>query len=637
MSFLFPAFLLGGLAATVPILLHFFARDRAPRLPFSDVRFLERASVRRTRRRRPRDLLLLALRVAALLLLAVAFARPFVDAAGGTRRTTVVAVDRSLSLSAPGQMGMARARALQVVAATPPDESIAVVAFDDTAEVVAEPAAGRPSVRAAIGRIAPTAGATRYAAGLAAAVGLLDGRAGRIVVVTDLQASGWPPGAPPAAVPGDVEVEVAGVPPVERNLAVVAAETGPEGLTAVILNTGSEPAGADVTLELDGREAARRRVALAPGATEVRWDAPAAGAGVAALTVADPGGYRRDDVRYVLLGPANPTVVHVVANGGTLDGEAFYLAQALGAAPASRPFDVRPVAPAALTAPGRPAWRAGDVVVVVGTDGLRRPGRARVAAFVAAGGGLLLAAGAGVDPRLVRDLLGETVDLAVEPPAGISPPAPVRRLAVTDPRHPVFRPFGGLAATLGQVRFTGTARVPLPESAGASAGTDGRPRVLARFDHGDPALIEYRRGDGRALVFASDLHAGWNDFPRRPGFLPFVQEAVRYLAGSPEPPRELLPADAPAGVPRVPGVAVDPASGRRIAVNADPRESDPRPLTPAGFLARLAEAPAGASASGAPPAPAGAGREAEQSLWWYVVLAVAVVLVGETWLGRTMA
>lgn len=100
MSFLFPVFLLGGLAAAVPILLHFFARDRAPRLPFSDVRFLERASVRRTRRRRPRDLLLLALRVAALLLLAVAFARPFVDAAGGARRTTVVAVDRSLSLSA---------------------------------------------------------------------------------------------------------------------------------------------------------------------------------------------------------------------------------------------------------------------------------------------------------------------------------------------------------------------------------------------------------------------------------------------------------------------------------------------------------------------------------------------------------
>ena len=634
MSFLFPAFLLGGLAAAVPILLHFFARDRAPRLPFSDVRFLARASVRRTRRRRPRDLLLLALRVAALLLLALAFARPFFDAAGAARRITVVAVDRSLSLSAPGQMGMARERALQVVAAAPPDESIAVVAFDDTAEVVADPAAGRRLVRAAIGRIAPTAGATRYAAGLAAAAGLLDGRAGRIVVVTDLQAAGWPPGAPPA-VPGDVDVEVAGVPPVERNLAVVAAETDPEGLTAVVLNTGSEPAETDVTLEIDGREAARRRVALAPGATEVRWDAPAAGAEVAALTVADPGGYRWDDVRHVLLGPASPTVVHVVADGGTLDGEAFYLAQALGAAPASRPFEVRPVAPAALTAPDRPDWRTGDVVVVVGTEGLRRPGRARVAAFVAAGGGLLLAAGAGVDPRLVRDLLGEAVDLAVELPAGTSPPAAVRRLAVADPRHPVFRPFGGLAATLGQVRFTGTARVPLPESAAAPAGTAGRPRVLARFDHGDPALIEYRRGAGRALLFASDLNAGWNDFPRRPGFLPFVQEAVRYLAGAPEAPRELLPAEVPAGVPRVPGVAADPASGRRVAVNADPRESDPRPLTPAGFLARLAEAPAGAS--GAPPAPAGAGREAEQSLWWYVVLAVAVVLVGEAWLGRTMA
>ena len=153
MSFLFPAFLFGALAAAVPILLHFFARDRARRLAFSDVRFLERAFVRRDRRRRLRELLLLALRVAALLLLAVAFARPFLDAAGGSGRITVVAVDRSLSLSAPGQMALARERALEAVAATPPDESVAVVAFDDAAEVVAGPAAGRAPVRAAIERI----------------------------------------------------------------------------------------------------------------------------------------------------------------------------------------------------------------------------------------------------------------------------------------------------------------------------------------------------------------------------------------------------------------------------------------------------------------------------------------------------
>ena len=638
MTFLFPAFLLGGLAAAVPILLHFFARDRAPRLPFSDVRFLERVFVRRDRRRRLRELLLLVLRVAALLFLAVAFARPFLDAAGDVQRLTVVAMDRSLSLSAPGQMALARESALDVIAATPPDEPIAVVAFDDAAEVVARPTVGRSLARAAIERIVPTAGATRYPAGLAAAVELLDGREGRVVVVTDLQAAGWTEGER-AAVPEHVDVEVAAVPPVERNLAVSAVRIDAEGLVAVTRNTGPGAVETQMTLSLDGRDVARRSVTLDPGANDVRWVEPVAAAQVAVVRAADAGGYRWDDTRYVLLGPVNPTVVHVVANSGTLDAEAFYFAQALGVAPESRPFDVRAVAPAALTAPDASDWQAGDVIVLLGTDGLSRPARARVAAFIAAGGGLLLAIGPDVDPRLVRDLLGESVALEVTA-AGEVPPEPpadaaVRRLAVVDPRHPVFQPFGDLVASLGQVRFDGAASVELTGSVGAESGADYAVHVLARFDQGDPALVEYRREAGRALIFASDLSIGWNDFPRHPGFVPFLQETVRYLAGPDESRRDVLLADLPAGVPRAPGATTDPATGRLVAVNVDPRESEPRPLTPDGFLARLGDA--AGDASGAPRAAGGAAREAEQSIWWYVMLAAAVVLIGETWLGRTMA
>ena len=631
MSFLFPAFLLGGLAAAVPILLHFFARDRAARLPFSDVRFLERAFVRRDRRRRLRELLLLALRVTALLLLAVAFARPFLNAAAA-RRITVVAVDRSLSLSAPGQMALVRQRALETIAATPSTELIAVVAFDDTAEVVAGAAAGRQQARAAIGRIVPTAGATRYATGLAAAVELLDGRAGRIVVVTDLQAAGWPDGVR-VAIPQRVDVEIAAVPAIERNLAVTTAGSGAEGLAAVILNSGAVPVGTETAVLLDGREVARQPVTLAPGGNVLRWDVVLAGARMVAVSVVDRGGYRWDDTRYALLGPASPTLVHVVANGGTLDADALYIAQALGAAPESRPFEVRPAAPADLAAETSD-WNAGDVVVVIGTDGLSRAGRARIATFVEAGGGLLLVIGRGVDLQLVRDVLGPAFELEIEAPTTSADTAP-RRLAVVDPRHPVFRPFGDLVAAFGQVRFTRTALVNFSDPVDAAPDPADAPRVLARFDHGDPALIEYDRGTGRALVLASDLSMNWNDLPRHPGFVPFLQETVRYLAGPGALPPDVLLADAPAGVPRVPGVATDPVSGRPLAVNVDARESEPEPLTPETFLARVGHARA--AATGAEPGVGGVTREAAQSFWWYILFAMAVVLVAEAWLGRTMA
>src|SRR5688572_12291085 len=104
MSFLYPAFLLGALAIAIPVILHLLRRDIAPDIPFTAVRLLQKSPVERSRRRRLRDLLLLAARVTALLLLAAAFARPYAkgtEAAAAPLR--IVAIDRSFSMSAPGR------------------------------------------------------------------------------------------------------------------------------------------------------------------------------------------------------------------------------------------------------------------------------------------------------------------------------------------------------------------------------------------------------------------------------------------------------------------------------------------------------------------------------------------------------
>ena len=109
MGFLSPLFLVGALAAAVPIVLHLLKREPETRVRFAAVRLLRRAPVEHADRRHLRELLLLALRVAALLLLALAFARPFFSAGAqaGAARVTVVALDTSLSMSAPGQFDRA--------------------------------------------------------------------------------------------------------------------------------------------------------------------------------------------------------------------------------------------------------------------------------------------------------------------------------------------------------------------------------------------------------------------------------------------------------------------------------------------------------------------------------------------------
>ena len=194
-SFLTPFFLAGAFAAAIPIVLHLLKREPEVRLQFSAVHLLAQAPVEHASRRRLRELLLLALRVAALLLLALAFARPFFTSGiAGTGATTVVALDTSASLSAPGRFEQARQLARQAIDRAAAGDLVAVLLFSDSAQVASQPSADRGAARAAIDAARVGAGATSYRAALSAARDVLRGRGGTIVVVTDLQETGWDAG-----------------------------------------------------------------------------------------------------------------------------------------------------------------------------------------------------------------------------------------------------------------------------------------------------------------------------------------------------------------------------------------------------------------------------------------------------------
>src|SRR6185369_4137084 len=135
LSFLAPLFLAGAAAAAVPIVLHLLKREPEARVKFAAVKLIKQAPVEYTDRRR----------VTALLLLALAFARPFVatGAAVGTTGVTVVALDTSYSLAAPGRFERARELAKEAVARAPAGDLIGVVTFADQAEIVSAPGSDR--------------------------------------------------------------------------------------------------------------------------------------------------------------------------------------------------------------------------------------------------------------------------------------------------------------------------------------------------------------------------------------------------------------------------------------------------------------------------------------------------------------
>lgn len=624
MSFLSPLFLVGMVAAAVPILLHFLRRQPEVSVTFPAMRLLQHAPVEQTSRRRLRDLLLLALRVGALVLLSLAFARPFL--AGATAMeggVTIVALDTSLSLGAPGRMAAAQALARQAIERAPSAHLVGVVTFADAPVVVATPSSDRGFAVSAVNSAEAGAGGTRYRAALEAATGLIashgDGT-GTIVMVTDLQAGGWDQDDR-VLLPGPVALEIADVGPLPDNLSLIAARAeGPRVLTTVA-NFGQAPREARVSISTDGQPLGELTLAVGAGQS-----VDAAFSNITAdrmsVQVVDPEGLQSDNTRFLLAGQDAPPVVLVVTTSGDLDRDAFYVQQALAArGPAGATFTVEGVAASALSSRDAAALEPVAAIVMLSTRGLERRGRELLSSYLQQGGGVLLAAGPGIDAEVAAGIVQLDQPLVI--PGAAAPRDPRgagRALIALDTRHPVFQRTG---ASFGGATFQRVAAVGSADC-----------QTVARFTTGESAMLDCVRGEGRALVFASDLNHSWNDLPRYAAFLPFLHESVRYLWGGRAGWNELTVGQTPAAV--VPGIVSLPGptgEARLVAVNFDPRESAPARLTPEAFQGAITRVPA------APPAGAieALQQEDRQHIWRYALLAMIVMLIAESALASRAA
>jgi hypothetical protein len=621
LSFLAPMFLAGALAAAIPIVLHLLKREPEARVKFAAVKLIKQAPVEYTDRRRLRELLLLALRVAALVLLALAFARPFLasGAAVGTTGVTIVALDTSYSLAAPGRFERAKQLAKEAVSKAPGGDLVGVVTFADDAEVAAAPSSDRSLANDAIEQAVTGFGATRYRTALTAASPHLAGRHGTLIIVTDLQETGWDAGDR-SSVPEGTTIQVADVGELPANLAVTAVRPMPDRIVATVHNGGARPREARVHLTIDNRPAGDATVSLGANQSAEATFAGAPRGTSAAVRVDDSDGIQADNVRYAVIGGTNTPSVLVVTGSGDANREAYYVQHALAAGGSSgAAFRVVSAGGAQLAGwtPERIAPHA--AVLLLSTRGLERRGRELLAGYVQRGGGLFVAAGPDVDGDVVGDVLGSGSTLRIAAVEGARP-AP-RRLAPADGRHPVFQAFAGNPASLGLVTFQQAARI------GGSAC-----QTLARFTTGDTALLECPAGEGRALVAASDLDNKWNDFPLHATFVPFVHEVVRYLASARALAVDYLIGDAPAGVKRVPGIAsvADSPRGagatRAIAVNVDPRESDPARLSRDEFLSAVTRLK---DAGGLETRGEARQQEDRQQLWRYALTVMAFLLAAE--------
>jgi len=133
-SFLNSAYLLGALAALIPLLIHLFSKRRVKVVEFSSLKHLKAMQRRQVRRLKIRQLLLLILRMAIILCLVLAFARPTLQSGSIGSHAAVSAVvlfDNSASMDryvGDGKLfDIARQQAEAIVNTFGDDDQVAVL------------------------------------------------------------------------------------------------------------------------------------------------------------------------------------------------------------------------------------------------------------------------------------------------------------------------------------------------------------------------------------------------------------------------------------------------------------------------------------------------------------------------------
>lgn len=628
MSFLAPLLLGLGLAVAVPIIIHLFQRHQGPRLVFPALRYLRRAEREHARQIRLRQLLLLALRAAAVLLIALAAARPFLAGGDVVHEPTaaVIVLDNSLSsglvVGDRRVLDLLKDRALETLRRAEPGDRFWLLRAGrpEQPALSGEPAELVEAVRATT--VSPAAADLGEALRRASAI-LASGaeeRAREIHLLSDLQATALTPQPAPADAPPIVVWSHVPDAPPNRSIVDVSVGGGVpprSGERSTIAVTVVGPPGEAVPIRLVLAGRVRGATTGATGAAAV-LSFPAHQDGLVTGRVEiDPDALSGDDRRYFVSRIEPPPGVALASRTAFLEDALEVLAEA-----------------------GRirtAALGAADVVVAPSAVGAGALHDGRAVVVLPPGSPLELAAAnrrladAGVPWRLeASELQGE---------------------ARFDGETP-----DELLRSLAEVRVRTVYRLRPQGPAAADS-------VLLRLSDGEPwAIRGTAAGGGRYIVIGSPLTPEASTAPVSAAMLPLVDRLVTVWPGTREGSRGVVPGErvrlpdraetiqrpdgetvrveggAGYNVPAIAGIYAVRAGTDTLhafAVNPDPRESDLTRLG-GGSLRRAFDGWDATFADDAGEWERATFRQRRGSeLWSLLLLAALLVLIAEALVGAS--
>ncbi len=578
MNFLNLSLLGGALALAIPIIIHLFHKSRFVVVKWGAMHLLESVIRVNQRRIRLEQLILLLVRAALPIFLALAMARPVWKGAqkllGEAKTSTVVVLDNSYSMQASraGQSNFAIAcdqtqRILNELKRG--SEAQVVLMGQGGAGVVDTPTYDLARLSQAVGKLDAGYGAATVPAALGFASEVfqkMHESSRNLVVITDFQRVSFQAVEDQGVgqmldrlrqlpVPLSITFFEAGQ-EVKDNVAV-------DGLSFSKLMVGVGQAvqiranlrnygdanypDLRVYFRVDGREKSASQIALAPHASgQVLFSHAFDAAGSHVVEVfadADP---LKVDNSYFASIPVRDKVPVLLVNGAPssepLKGETDFAEIALQPYSAARVeladlISTKTIRPDEITAQ---ALSATSVVILGNVRKLEDKQLHALQDFVQKGGGLMIFPGDRVDPvwyngPMYQDGKG-LLPLALGQKAGdLKEGATTTSVVGQRFENPALEIFndnrnGSLteAAIKQWYRFKD-----------AAAGAAKPPETLARLDAGDPFLVEKAYGEGRVIACATSLAAEWSNLPTRGSYLPLLQRLSIYLASTIYPPRNL--------------------------------------------------------------------------------------------------
>ena len=518
MGFLSPWFLAGVAAVGLPIWLHLLRQFKRTPQPFSSLMFFEKRVQSSVKHRRLRYLVLLAMRIGLLVLLALAFANPFVNRTSelaGRRKLTIIAIDRSFSMRDGSRMAEAKAEAHRIVNGMRAPVLGQVVALDSHVENLTPPEVDRGALNAAIESIGADDSASSFGE-FTRVLRLMDQTSAMRLeahLISDMQQTSMP-GFRDLQLGPHTALELH---PVGRrdapNWAVESVTTSAHvydpahtRLTATVTGWQTPPEARRVTLLLDGKAVASKDVTVPPnGRAQVQFlafDVPY-GSHRGQVRLEPHDGLPNDDAFLFAVERTDPGKVLFLYSSGRAR-EAFYYKAAMESA-SDTGLVVQPMA----------IEQAGNVdfskyaFVVLGDTGDPGDRLARaLCGYISRGGAALIVVG----PTTTRfgrvPLSGDHVSEAWQ----------TQGIGSVDTEDQALLGAGRFE----NVQFVRASRISPKANA----------RVSAKLADGSPLLVEENMGEGRVLIFASTLDNSTNDFPLHASFLPFVVQTGHYLAGT---------------------------------------------------------------------------------------------------------